>query len=244
MSREYLAGSHAVREALRAGRREHVALLLAERSGGQAEIETLAREARIPVRHVAAEELNRRLPGVRHQGAILETGPLPIASLDSLLAAEAPNLLVALDGIEDPQNLGALLRVADGAGVNGVILPQRRSAPLGVGVARASAGALEHVPLARPTNLARALQEARREGCWLVGADAGAEMGVYDAAATRIFRESMVLVLGSEERGIRPGVRKHLDTTVALPGRGRVASLNVAAAGAAILYEVLRVRMS
>lgn len=242
---EYLAGPHAVREALRAGRRNHVGLLLAKRGDarGDGELAKLAARSGVPVRRVDPEELARRAPGLRHQGVLLETGALPRVELEDLLKAPRPGLLVALDGVEDPQNLGAVLRVADCAGVNGVILPQRRSASLVGAVTRASAGALEHVPIAGPPNLVRALRAARDAGFWVVGTAAEAELGLFDPAAARILREPVVLVFGAEGKGMRPGVRKVLDAALSIPMQGNVGSLNIATAAAATLFETVRTRM-
>src|SRR5690606_26124996 len=147
--------------------------------------------------------------------------------------------LVALDGIEDPQNLGAILRVADAAGVRGALLPERRAAPLSPAVARASAGAMEHLPVARVGNLARALHLLKDRGFWVHGAAPDAPRDLYDTP-DRLFDRRLVLVVGAEHRGIRPGVRAAIDTPYRIPMRGRVGSLNVAAATAAVLFEWVR----
>jgi 23S rRNA (guanosine2251-2'-O)-methyltransferase len=222
-----------------------VALLLAKRgeARGDGELAELAERNGVPVHRVEPEELARRAPGLRHQGVLLETSSLPRTEVDQLLKAPHPGLLVALDGVEDPQNLGAVLRVADGAGVDGVLLPQRRSASLAGAVTRTSAGALEHLPIARPANLIRALRAARDAGFWVVGTAADAELSLFDAAAARILREPVLLVFGGEGKGIRPGVRKALDTALSIPMRGQVGSLNVATAAAATLFETVRLRM-
>jgi 23S rRNA (guanosine2251-2'-O)-methyltransferase len=203
-----------------------------------ADVAARARTAGVPAEEVAAAEFDRAAPrGVPHQGVLLEVGPLPCVPLAELVpAAPEPCWLLALDGIEDPQNLGALLRVADAAGVRGVLLPERHAAPLSPAVARASAGALEHVPVARVTNLVRALNQLKSQGFWIHGADPDGALELFSAPA-RLFDPRMVLVMGAEGRGLRPGVREAIDSSFRIPMRGAVASLNVATAAAVFLFE-------
>lgn len=240
---EALAGIHPVLEALRAGRRtlHRVCRKAGPRGGDSGPIEAIlaaARERQVPVVEVSREELDGLVPpGVAHQGVVLEASPLPGVGLDALAGApEVPRWLLALDGIEDPQNFGALLRVADAAGVAGVVTSERRSSPLSPAAARASAGASEHVPVARVTNLGRALRTLKDHGYWIYGADAGEGDDLW-GAPDRMLAERRVLVLGAEGRGLRPGVRSALDALLRIPMGGAVGSLNVATAAAVLLFE-------
>jgi 23S rRNA (guanosine2251-2'-O)-methyltransferase len=187
-------------------------------------------------------DLGRGLPpGVKPQGFVLEAGELPELELDALLALGTPGArcFVALDGVEDPQNLGSIARVAHAAGATGLVLTDRRSAPLSPAVSRASAGAIEHLPVARIVNLARGLERLKAAGCWVLAAEPSAEHDLF-ALGDRFWQGDLVLVLGAEGRGIRQGLQRHLDTPVAIPMAGAVASLNVSSAAAVILYEWVR----
>ena len=177
-----------------------------------------------------------------HQGLWLEAGALPEAGLDELLSAlPAVPWLVALDGVEDPQNLGAIARVADGAGCAGLLLTRRNAPPLTPAVSRASAGAIEHLPVGRVPNLARALAELREHGFWSVGAVVRDGMPIYDVPAN-LWEGPLAFVLGAEGKGLRPGVESALDHRVEIPMHGQVESLNVSAASAVLLYEAARHR--
>ena len=225
-----LYGRNPVREALRAGRRP-VRELWATR--GAAREDWLA-DARV----VSAEEIERRCGSGSHQGVCAEAGPYPYAGADELLGTPDP-LLIALDEVQDPQNVGAVCRTAEVAGATGVVLPERRSAEVTPAVCKASAGAVEHLRIARVRNLADFLGEAKEAGCWCYGAAA-------DAAASYLqpdYRGGVVLVLGAEGRGLRPRVAKSCDALVALPIRGRVDSLNVSAAAAVLIYAILQKRL-
>ena len=245
---EHLHGLHVIEEALLA-RRRPLHRLLVRRGPSRVELEPLVRQARridLPVEPVEAELLQRLSgePEANLQGALLEAGPLPELGSARRLVAELTNgqagrCILALDGVEDPQNVGALMRVADAAGAGGMVLTQRRAPPLSPALARASAGASEWLPVARVPNLARALAELKAEGFWIVGADLEAEDGLYELP-DRILGGDLVLVLGAEGRGIRPGVRAALDHPLRIPMLGRVASLNVATSGAIVLFELLR----
>jgi len=243
---ERLVGAHPVHEALRAGRRTLYRLLLRRGAGGPPREELLAlarlaEQAGVPVAELAAADFDRLVPpDLPHQGVALEAGPIPELSLDELIPEPGEGAwLVALDGVEDPQNLGAILRVADAAGVRGALLPERRAAPLSPAVARASAGALEHLPVARVGNLARALHLLKDRGFWVHGAAPDAPLDLF-ATPDRLFDRRLVLVVGAEGRGLRPGVRAAVDTLYRIPMQGRVESLNVAAATAVVLFEWAR----
>jgi 23S rRNA (guanosine2251-2'-O)-methyltransferase len=182
-------------------------------------------------------ELTRLAGSPDHQGVVAEVDPYPYADADSLL--ERPNaLVVALDQIQDPHNLGAVCRSAETAGAAGVVIPSRRAATVTAAVCKASAGAVEHLPIAQVTNLADWLARAKEEGAWIYGADAGAET-LYTSAD---LSGKAVLVLGSEGKGLRPRVAATCDLLLSIPARGRVASLNVSAAAAALLFEAVRQR--
>jgi len=172
---------------------------------------------------------------------VLEAEPLPELSLESLLnSIEAENpTLVALDGVEDPQNLGAIARVAEAAGVAGLILPKRRSAPLSPAVARASAGAIEWLPCARVPNLPRALNELKSNDFWVFGSEPEASLALFELP-DRVLEGKRVVVFGAEGRGVRRGVERVLDYRVRIPLGGRVASLNVSSAAAVFLFELNR----
>jgi len=241
---EVLVGIHPVREALRARRRSLRRLLLrgGERSPRPEVLDLLerARAVGVPVEELAVERFDREAPiGVPHQGVLLEVGPVPILEIEELLPPAGDCWLVALDGIEDPQNLGAILRVAEGAGAKGALLPERRVAPLSPTVARASAGALEHLPVAQVTNLARSLEWLKARDFWVHAADPVEGRDLYDVP-DRLLTGRLVLVLGAEGRGLRPGVRSAVDVFVRIPMAGVVESLNVASAAAVVLFEWAR----
>jgi 23S rRNA (guanosine2251-2'-O)-methyltransferase len=186
------------------------------------------------------EELTRRCGSDAHQGICAEVSPFVYADAGELLAAPAP-LLVALDEVQDPQNLGAICRTAECVGADGVVICERRAAHVTAAVAKASAGAVEHLAIARVRNLADFLIEARGAGAWSYGAAATEAAVPYTEPD---WTGGVVLVLGSEGRGLRPRVAGACDGLVALPMRGRIGSLNVSAAAAALLYGILQQRDS
>jgi 23S rRNA (guanosine2251-2'-O)-methyltransferase len=186
---------------------------------------------------VSDEELERLSGSPDHQGFVAEVEPYPYADPAGLLAPEDA-LVVALDQVQDPQNVGAICRSAEGAGVTGVALPAHGGVQVTPAVCRASAGAVEHLAIARVRNLADFLADAKRAGAWVYGADAGAEVPYWSPD----YAGRVVIVLGSEGRGLRPRVRAACDQLVALPLRGRLESLNVSATAAVLLYEIVRQR--
>ena len=230
-----------VLEALAAGTRHFDRLLVVKGLRGKRLGEAIRRATRmgIPIRFEMRETLDRYAGGVPHQGIIAIVSEKPVLTLEGILdAARQPALLVALDGVEDPRNLGAILRTAEAAGADGVLLPERHSAGLSETVARASAGAIEHVKVARVGNLVQALEELKSRGIWVVG---------YDAAGTERWdavdlARPVALVLGGEGRGIRRLVREHCDHLVSIPHFGQVSSLNVSVAAGVALYEAVRQR--
>ncbi len=240
---ELLYGIHPVLEALRARRRRFFALRM--RSGSArpelAPVLEAARVAGVRIEEVSAGELAAGLgEGVNHQGVALAAGPIPLVELAGLCAAgSSPRTLVALDQVEDPQNLGAIARVADAAGASGLLLTDRHSPPLSPAVARASAGAIEWLATARVTNLIRALNQLKSQGFWIFGAEVDAPDSLFELPE-RVVQGERVVVLGAEGRGLRPGVLAVVDHRVRIPLAGRVASLNVASAAAVVLFELAR----
>jgi 23S rRNA (guanosine2251-2'-O)-methyltransferase len=238
---DILYGRNPVLEALRAGRAARK-LVVADGVGTEVRLgEILATAAArgIPVETSPRARLDDIAHSEHHQGVAGYFHARPPLHLDRLLAeARAPALLLVLDGIQDPQNLGALLRTAEAVGVDGVVAPRHRAAGLTPAAAKASAGASEHVALVTVVNLAQALARIGAAGLWRVGLAADAAER-YDAVD---YREPTAIVIGSEGEGLRPLTRRGCDRLVALPMAGRIASLNAAAAGAAILYEVFRQR--
>jgi 23S rRNA (guanosine2251-2'-O)-methyltransferase len=205
-----------------------------------AELIAAADAAGVPVQEVPPEFLSPDTGDRSGQGVELEAGPLPEVSLDALVdVAPSPRTLVALDGVEDPQNVGAITRVAEAAGVAGLILTRRRSPPLSPALARASAGAIEWLPVARVPNLPRALNQLKSKGFWVFGSDPGATEELFDLP-DRLLSGDRVVVLGAEGRGLRRGIEQVLDHRVRIPMGGRIGSLNVSAAAAVVLFEFLR----
>ena len=241
---EILAGPHVVLEALRAGRRSlrRVWLARAERGGMSEIIRGLARERGVPVEVRLRADLDRLVKGAPHQGVAAEAGPFPYVEAEDILTraagAREAAFLVVLDGIQDPQNLGAILRTAEAAGAHGLILPRDRAVGVTPGAVRASAGATEHLPVARVTNLAAFLEWIKGQGLWVVGADPTGERLLYSAELTG----PLALVIGAEGRGLRPLVRSRCDIQVRIPLSGGVASLNASCAAAVCIFEVIRQR--
>jgi 23S rRNA (guanosine2251-2'-O)-methyltransferase len=198
----------------------------------------------VPLRTASAEEIERRCGSPAHQGVCAEAGAYPYATALELLAGESP-LIVALDQVQDPQNLGSICRTAECVGAAGVVIPERRAAEVTAAVCKASAGAVEHLPVARVRNMADFLGDARRAGFWSYGASASGASperppAPYDGPDYA--GSGVVLVLGSEGSGLRPRVAKACDELIALPLLGSIESLGVSAAAAALLYEILQKR--
>lgn len=239
---ELLLGWHSVREALLARARHIGAILVsADRHDGRiGEILDLARAAGIPVRRVPLDALRRILPkGVPHQGVVAQVAPKAYAEADDLLGSvDGTTLFVVLDEVQDPRNLGAVLRTAAAVLSTGVFVPLHRSASLSAASSRASAGGIESVPVARVTNLSRLLESMGDAGVFRVGLDPAANDLYTSIPGDR----PLALVLGGEERGLRPSIRRVCDLLVRIPVPGPVGSLNVSVAAGVALYEVLRVR--
>jgi 23S rRNA (guanosine2251-2'-O)-methyltransferase len=238
---EILFGLHPVEEALRSGTRrfDHVCLARERNDQRLAKLAEACRDAGVRVRFEPREQLTRLAKNGAHQGVVAIVRERQFLDLDDLLDQDRSDLLLlALDGIEDPQNLGALLRTADGAGVDGVVVTERRSAPLSPIAVKASAGAAEHVKIARVVNLVRALEELKQKNLWCIGLD---ERGSSDYDDFD-YSGGCVLVLGREGAGLHDLVKRTCDHLLKIPLAGRVPSLNVSAAGAVVLFEAARQR--
>ena len=237
-----LIGIHAVEEALRAGRAiEHVIVVRGASNPRLQKIIDQSRRSAVPLRFEPREALDRMGEGGSHQGVIAVTAAHRYRELEEVLRPPGePALLVLLDGVEDPHNLGAIIRSAHAAGADAVVIPERRSAGLTAAVAKAAAGALEHLPVARVANLNRALERLKRSEYWIFGLDErGPER--YDRVD---YRGRAAIVLGGEGKGIHQQVARHCDFLVKIPVAGRIGSLNVSVAAGIVLFEALRQRSS
>jgi 23S rRNA (guanosine2251-2'-O)-methyltransferase len=240
---EVLYGLHAVEEALKAGKRrfDHVLVARERQDDRLQRVIAQCRGAGVRVLEQPREQLTVAAKTPAHQGIVALVRPQEFLSIEDLfvpLAGSPPRLILAVDGVEDPQNLGALLRVADGAGVDGVVLTERRAAPLSAVAAKASAGAAEHLRIARVVNLVRALEDLKQHNLWIVGLD---ERGSSDYDQFD-FTGDLVIVLGREGAGLHDLVRRTCDHLLRIPMAGGVSSLNVSAAGAVVLFEAARQR--
>jgi 23S rRNA (guanosine2251-2'-O)-methyltransferase len=228
---DVLYGRNPVREALRAGRRRVHRVYATPGAAKEPWLDG------VKVAVVSAEDVTARCGTDAHQGMCADVDRYPYTRAEDLLALDSP-LLVALDEIQDPQNLGAIARSAECAGARGLVVPERRSAEVTPAAAKASAGAVEHLPVAQVRNLTDFLGAAKARGLWTYGADA-AGRARYDQPD---YAGGVVLVVGAEGKGLRPRVAKACDQLVSLPLRGRVESLNASAAAAIVLYEIARSR--
>jgi 23S rRNA (guanosine2251-2'-O)-methyltransferase len=245
--RETLFGRQPVLECLRAGRREILRLMVAANvrtaAAAVAQILKAAERRGLAVSPMGIPDLDRLCRGGHHQGVAAEVSPYPYADLDALTDAAgpggAPALLLLLDHVQDPQNLGAILRTADAAGVHGVVIPRDRASEVTPAVVRASAGAAEHVSIACVVNLHQTMLRLKEQGVWLVGLEAEPAAKLYHAAD---LTGPLCLVVGGEGEGLGRLVRDTCDFLVRLPMQGKVASLNASVAAGIALYEVLRQR--
>jgi 23S rRNA (guanosine2251-2'-O)-methyltransferase len=236
----WLTGFHAVEEALAAGRSLDRIVIASGRHGERLEtIVRLAKSRGVPVRFEDRQQVDR-LAGTRdHQGVAALVAVKPAVDLEDLLREKsAQGLLVLLDGIEDPHNLGAIVRTSLAAGAHGVIIPERRAAGLTDTVERASAGALAHLPVARVKNLVRAMEEIKEAGYWLVGLDERADKSYIEVD----YKGSIGIVLGGEGEGLHELTRKRCDFLVSIPTTGPVRSLNASVAAGVVLFEAVRQR--
>ena len=237
---EIIGGVNPVLEALRARGRTFIKLYLARGRHGPFldELNQLARENGLKVERVDRSQLDRLYGGRGHQGVAARVGPYSYADLEDVLdrAAGEQALVLVLDGLEDPGNLGSLIRSAEAAGAAGIIMPRERSAPLSPAALKASAGAAEYLPVARVVNLARAIEELKSAGFWVLGAEAGAEANLYE----QDLAPRLALVVGGEGRGLRRLIKEKCDHLVRIPIQGRTGSLNAAVAGALAMFEYVR----
>ena len=240
---ERLTGIHAVREALEANRAVDSVVVAKGTHGSRIEeLVRLARKMGVPVRFEDRAQVDRIAGTREHQGVVAIASSAPSANfydfLKPRLAGSPPGLVVLLDGVEDPQNLGAIVRTSLAAGAQGVVIPERRAAGLTETVSRASAGALAHLPVARVTNLSRAMEEMKETGYWLVGLDERAE-----TIHTEVdFKTPVGIVLGGEGKGLHALVRERCDFLVSIPTTGPVRALNVSVAAGIVLFEAVRQR--
>ncbi|MDT0632733.1 23S rRNA (guanosine(2251)-2'-O)-methyltransferase RlmB [Rubrivirga sp. S365] len=260
---DVVAGRNPVREALERGDGRVEKVLLQKGTHGSAidAIRNAARAANVPVQYVPQPKVDRLAPQAAHQGVVAVVAPVAYADLDEMLSAIAPTLddvraqkpvLVALDEVEDPRNFGAILRSALGAGVSGVVVPERRAAPLSAVAVKASAGAALQIPIARAGNLAEALHALKERGYWVVGlegggaAEAGPPSGGAGPERTTVWDydwdRAVAVVVGNEGKGLRPGVRAVCDVLVEIPLRGPAESLNVSVAAGVALFAAVRGR--
>ena len=239
-----ITGIHAVREALEAGRPlEHVLVAKGRQDTRVEEIVQLARRNGVPLRFEDRSQVDRSAGSRDHQGVMAVAAARAAASLEDIVVAANKSagqqgLIVLLDGVEDPHNLGAIIRTSLAAGAHGVVIPERRAAGLTDTVARASAGALSHLPVAKVTNLVRAMEELKEMGYWLVGLDERADRSYSDVDYTT----PTGIVMGGEGSGLHELTRKRCDFVVSLPTTGPVKSLNVSVAAGIVLFEAVRQR--
>ncbi len=243
MADELVIGRNAVIEVLKSERPVNkVFVAKGETKGSMREIVKLARQQGLVVQEVAKPKLDEMAQGLKHQGVVVSVAPVAYYDLEDILqrteqAGEMP-FLVLLEEIQDPHNLGAILRTADATGVHGVLIPKRRSCPLSATVAKTSAGAIEHVPVARIGNIAQTITKLKQRGFWIVGADMNGQSAYYSASLTA----PIVIVVGSEGRGMSRLTQESCDLLVRIPMKGQISSLNVSVACSLLLYEVLRQR--
>ncbi len=244
MKSEILYGIHPVYEALKANRRQihEVYLVARKKSERLLRIQSLATSRGVAFKNIAAADIQDLAGTPAHQGVAARVSPYAVTSLAQLLqtaSAKGPvPFVLVLDTIQDPQNLGAIIRTALCVGVDGVVIPKDRCASPTPAVSSASAGALEHIRLARVTNLVQGFKQIKRSGLWIAGLEKNAAASIYDTDLSL----PLAVVLGAEQKGIRPLVRKNCDLLVSIPQCGPVDSLNVSAAAAVVLYEAVRQR--
>ena len=243
MSEEFVAGRNSVAEVLKSGRSINKILVAkGERHGAIREIIGQARLQGLVVQEVEPAKLDQITEGVRHQGVVAMVAPVAYAEIEDILGRAQENgeqpFIVLLDELEDPHNVGAILRTSDATGVHGVLLPKRRSSPLTATVAKTSAGAVEYVPVARIGNISQTLKKLKKQGLWVVGADMDGDKNYYEADLTG----PIVVVVGSEGQGMGRLTKEECDFVVRIPMKGKITSLNASVACSLLLYEVLRQR--
>jgi len=244
MEEEIIGGKHSVIEALKSGRTINK-IWVAENAQKHLTqpIVIEAKKLGVVIQHVDKRKLDQLAPGVQHQGVVAQVAPYAYAEVEDILQAAEdkgePPFMLLLDEIEDPHNLGSILRTADCTGVHGVIVPKRRSAQVTATVSKTSAGAAEYVPVARVTNLGQTIDSLKEKGIWVVGTDVSAAAGIYE---TNVFDGPVAIVIGNEGKGMGRLIREKCDVLVKLPMNGRINSLNASVAAGVVMYEVLRRR--
>jgi 23S rRNA (guanosine2251-2'-O)-methyltransferase len=237
-----LFGIHVVEEALASRGRacEYVAVTSSRGDARIQKIVQLARAAGVPVRPMPRDQLTRLAKTEHHQGVVAVTAEKSYSDLEEVLAHRRGQyaFLLLLDGIEDPHNLGAIIRTAEAAGADGIVIPERRAAGVTATAAKASAGASEYLPVAKVTNLSRAIEEVKSRNVWTVGLDERAPQ-TYDQID---YKMDCAVILGAEGHGLHEQIRKKCDFLVSIPMLGKVPSLNVSVAGAVVMYEIARQR--
>lgn len=242
LSEDMVAGRNAVMEALK-GSRSVNKLMIANGSteGSIKEIIAVAKEKGVNIQYWDRSKLDSIARGIRHQGVLAQVAPVQYAELEDILQVakdrNEPPFIVLLDELEDPHNLGAILRTADAAGVHGVLIPKHRSCPLSATVAKTSAGAVEHVPVARVGNLVQTIKKLKQEGLWVAAADMDGK-DYYDTDLTG----PLLLIIGSEGQGVGRLVKEQCDFVVRIPMVGKINSLNASVAGSILMYEAMKQR--
>jgi 23S rRNA (guanosine2251-2'-O)-methyltransferase len=240
--KQIIFGIHPILEKLKVSPAEVEEIIIADgplRSAARS-VDTAARRVGVQVNYVSPAALDRLVAGQRHQGVAAKITAVPYLQVSRLLesvpSSSGPEQILILDGLTDPHNFGALLRTAEAVGIEHVIIPKDRSVGVTAAVVKASAGAVHHLNIYKATNLRRTINSLKDQGFWFVGLDVQATDGIYD----RVLPDRIGIVLGSEGEGIRPLIRHECDFLVSIPMAGKIASLNVAVAGAVFLYELVR----
>lgn len=241
---EIIFGIHAVEEALEARGRgfEYLAIAAGRNDSRLQKISQLCRAAGVPVRTMPRDQLTRLAKTAGHQGVVAVTAEKQYVDLDDILGHKRGQyaFIAVLDGVEDPHNLGAIIRTAEGAGVDGIIIPERRATGVTATVVKASAGASEYLPIAKVTNISRTLEDLKSRNIWTVGLDERGEKP-YDKLD---YQMDCAIVLGAEGHGLHEQIRKKCDFLISIPMLGRIASLNVSVAAGVVMYEIARQRKS
>jgi 23S rRNA (guanosine2251-2'-O)-methyltransferase len=240
---EYIAGKHSILEALRSGRTVNK-IWIAEQAKKHQTVEIVAegKKAGVIIQFVDKRKLDQMVPDIQHQGVVAQIAAHAYADIEDIFAQaekeNTPPFILVLDEIEDPHNLGSMLRTADCAGVHGIIIPKRRSVGLTATVSKISAGAVEYVPVAKVSNIAQTLEQLKERGVWIVGADVAGKQTIYQSD----FTMPLAIVIGNEGKGIGRLIKEKCDFLVKLPMAGRINSLNASVAAALFMYEVVRQR--
>lgn len=239
---DYIVGRNAVREALRSGRTIQRLFITNDKvQGSLQEIIGLAKDKGIELRRVDDKQLSKYADGVVHQGVVALAVPVKFADLGEVLqnwSSDKAPLLILLDGIEDPHNMGAIIRTAECCGATAVLIPKRHTAPINATVAKTSAGALESIPLVQVGNVAQTIEELKKQGFWVLGAHMEGQQTLYQADLT----SPLVLVIGNEGKGLSRLTKERCDFLVTIPMYGRINSLNASVAAAILMYEAVRQR--